>query len=355
MTIRRRNVLLAGLPLPMLSACATTRIDQHRERPVAALAKDLSVCSATYAVLRAGVPAAPIAVSGCDAEATRADAIFQAASLTKPVVAYAALQLVRDGLLDLQAPVSHYLPDGYQHFHNAVARSASDAHDVVTRQALSRVSVAQLLNHSSGLPNWASGTLSFRFEPGQRWGYSGEGFMLLQAVMEVVTRQGLAEHLNERVFAKLGMADTSMVWRDDFAERAVSGKTILGIRARNTFRQAVAAASLYTTAADYARFMAALLADDKLLAQTLQSPVEVDTTLGLQWGHGWGIERAPGGPYIWQWGNNPGFRAFAMASVVTKDGFVILTNNDRGMPLAASVAHTLSAVDHKVFQFSWLG
>ncbi len=354
MHINRRNILLAGLPLPILSSCATD-ISQLRERPVAALAKDLGVCSASYVVLRAGVPAAPIAVSGCNAESARADAIFQAASLTKPVVAFAALQLVQGGLLDLLAPVSHYLPDGYKHFHKAFARSPSDAHGVVTRAALSRVSVAQLLNHSAGLPNWANGTLSFSFEPGQRWGYSGEGFMLLQAVMEAVTRQGLSAHLNEQVFAKLGMADTSMVWRDDFGERAVSGRTIFGTRANSRFRQPVAAASLYTTAADYARFMSALLADDRLMALTVENPVEVDAALGLQWGHGWGIERAPGGPYIWQWGNNPGFRSFAMASVVSKDGFVILTNNDRGMPLAASVAHTVSAVEHKAFRFSWVG
>lgn len=354
MSIRRRNVLLAGLPLPFLSACATG-INQSRERPVAALAKDLGVCAASYAVLRAGVPTAPIAVSGCDGESTRADAIFQAASLTKPVVAFAALQLVRNGLLDLQAPVSHYLPDGYRHFHKAFARSTSDAHDVVTSTALSRVSVAQLLNHSSGLPNWASGTLSFAFESGQRWGYSGEGFMLLQAVMEAVTRQDLSAHLNQHLFARLGMADSSLVWRDDFAQRAVPGRTLFGTQANSRFRQAVAAASLYTTAADYARFMSALLADEKHLALTLESPIGVDAALGLQWGRGWGIEQAAGGPYIWQWGNNPGFRAFAMASVVSKDGFVILTNNDRGMALAASVAHTVSAVEHAVFRFPWVG
>lgn len=351
MYISRRNLLLAGASLPMLGACATD-LRQLRERPVGALAQDLDVCSAVYSVLRAGTPTAPVAVSGCETESTRADAIFQAASLTKPVAAYAALRLVLDGKLDLQARVSHYLPGGYAHFHHVLARSAQDAQDAVTRDTLDRITVAQLLNHTSGLPNWISGALSLDGQPGERWRYSGEGFMLLQAVVEAVTQQNFADYMQQQIFAALGMADTSLVWRDDFAGRAVPAKTLLGTRPGMKFRHPVAAASLYTTAADYARFMSALLDNERLLRLTLQNPVNVDTALGLQWGQGWGIEQAPGGPYIWQWGNNPGFRSFAMASVASKDGFVILTNSGDGMPLAASVAHATLPVEHNAFRFS---
>ncbi len=351
MHLNRRNLLLAGASLPILAACATD-LRQLRARPVGALAKDLGVCSAVYTVLQAGMPAAPVAVSGCEAETTRANAIFQAASLTKPVTAYAALRLVLDGRLDLQAPVSHYLPGGYTHFHNVLARSAQDAQDVVLGRTLGGVTVAQLLNHTSGLPNWSSGTLAFDGVSGQRWRYSGEGFMLLQAVLEAVTQQSFADYMYQEVFAALGMFDTSLVWRDDFASRAVPGRAMLGIRSGAKFRYPVAAASLYTTAADYARFMSALLANAQLLSLTLDGPVEVDTALGLQWGRGWGIERAPGGPYLWQWGNNPGFRSFAMASATSRDGFVILTNSGDGMPLAASVAQAVLPVEHNAFRFS---
>lgn len=130
-------------------------------------------------------------------------------------------------------------------------------------------------------------------------------------------------------------------------------RTDFGFRQRVRFRSAVAAASMYTTAADYARFMSALLANDQLLSLVLSKPVNVDGPLGLQWGLGWGIERAPGGPYIWQWGNNPGFRAFAMASVTSKDGLIILTNSERGMPLAASVARSVLPAEHNACRFSW--
>jgi len=193
--------------------------------------------------------------------------------------------------------------------------------------------------------------MSLTSEPGQRWSYSGEGFVLLQSVIEAVVGQEFSAYLDRQVFAPLGMTDTSLVWRDDFDGRAVDGDTFLSRWRVMRFRSAVAAASMYTTAADYARFMAATLANDRMMSLVLADPVDVDAALGLQWGLGWGIERAEGGHYIWQWGNNPGFRNFAMASVERKDGFVILTNSDHGMPLAASVAHSVLPGDHNVFRF----
>jgi hypothetical protein len=92
-----------------------------------------------------------------------------------------------------------------------------------------------------------------------------------------------------------------------------------------------------------------------LLALVMEQAVSTDVALGLAWGKGWGIETAAGGPYLWQWGNNPGFRAFAMVSVASRNGFVLLTNSERGMPLAASLAHATVPAEHGVFRFSALG
>ena len=130
MKINRRNLILAGAGIPILASCATD-ITKLRDRPVGLLAKELGVCSAAYAVLRAGMPSSPISVAGCAETTTQADAIFQAASLTKPVVAFAALRLALDGRLDLNAPVSRYLPNGYKHFQSVLHRLPSDAYDLV--------------------------------------------------------------------------------------------------------------------------------------------------------------------------------------------------------------------------------
>lgn len=99
---------------------------------------------------------------------------------------------------------------------------------------------------------------------------------------------------------------------------------------------------------------AAPQAADRVLALTLAQPVNVDTTLGLQWGQGWGIERSDAGPTPWQWGSNDGFLAFAMVAVGSRDGFVILTNHDRGMPLAAVLAHSVLPGNLRAFEFSLL-
>lgn len=319
---------------------------------MAALAKDLSVCSAAYTVLRGARPSAPVLVSGCAEPGEHAEPIFQAASLTKPVIAFAALQLALGGQLNLKAPASHYLPAGYKHYHGILARLPSDPHDIVSAVVLDRITIAALLNHTSGLPNWSSGPLSFEFEPGKRWGYSGEGFVLLQSVIEAVTGMELSAYFDKHVFAKLGMPDTSLVLRDGFATRLVGGKSASGRARQLRFLKPVAAASLYTTATDYAKFMSAALSNDQLVSLVLSSPVQVDRALGLQWGLGWGIEHSAGEPYLWQWGNNPGYRAFAMASATSKDGFVILTNSERGMPLAASLAHSALPAEHNAFRFS---
>ena len=74
----------------------------------------------------------------------------------------------------------------------------------------------------------------------------------------------------------------------------------------------------------------------------------------MAWGYGWGIETAAGGPYLWHWGNNPGFRACAMASVSSGNGYVLFTNSERGMPLAAPLARATVPADHGVFRFHML-
>ncbi len=355
MPITRRDLLLAAPALPALASCASD-ISKYGGRPVTSLAADLGVCSAAYALLKAGIAGPAVAVSGCkESAATQPDSIFQAASLTKPVVAFGALRFVVKGELDVHSPVSRYLPRGYRHYHSVLARSPADQSDIFPASELAKITVAALLNHTSGLPNWNGGNLSFEFQPGERWGYSGEGYVLLQSVLEAVTGTSLSAYFDEHIFRPLGLHDTSLIWRDSFGTRAQPGTSGLWPVKQLRFVAPVAAASLCTTASDYARFLAALLADDQLTSLTMEKPVLVDRELGLEWGYGWGIERAEGGPYLWQWGNNPGFRAFAMVSASSRDGFVVLTNSERGMPLAVSLAHATLPAVHKAFRFPLVG
>lgn len=349
--LSRRDLLCATMA-PLLTACATD-LGRFSDISVADLARQRGVPAASYVFLKAGMAGTAEHVSCCASDG--ADAVFQAASLTKPVVAFAALQLVESGRLDLSAPVSRYLPDGYAHRQNPFSSSAEARFDHVPSATLSRVPVSSLLNHSSGFPNWTTGPLEPMSEPGQCWRYSGEGYVLLQAVLAAAGGQAFEALMNNTVFGPLHMTDSRMRLTQDIRPRVVNGHSWPSGRTRFDLLEPNAAASLYTTATDYARLMVALVSNDRLLARTLASPISVDSGLGLSWGAGWGIEQAAGGPYLWQWGNNPGFRAFAMVSATSRDGFVVLTNSDKGMALAAPLARAAVPGEHGVFRFSMLG
>lgn len=153
-----------------------------------------------------------------------------------------------------------------------------------------------MLNHSSGLPNWTNSTLAPKFEPGRRWQYSGEGYLLLQAVISAAAAQDIESCVSKYVFEPLGMWHSRLRLTEDIRQQLVNGTSWLGWSRQFDFNEPNAAASLYTTAEDYAKLLSALLADTPLLSLTLANPVATDPELGLAWGYGWGVETAEGGP-----------------------------------------------------------
>jgi CubicO group peptidase (beta-lactamase class C family) len=90
------------------------------------------------------------------------------------------LKLAQEGLLNLDAPLVSYLPNGYLHIQNPFAFGKQPITDRVVAPELQVVTTRMVLTHTSGLPNWTSDPLAFDFKPGTNWQYSGEGFMLLQ-------------------------------------------------------------------------------------------------------------------------------------------------------------------------------
>jgi CubicO group peptidase (beta-lactamase class C family) len=289
-----------------------------------------------FGVKRAG-EAAPIT----------AETVFEAASLSKPVVAYAALREVERGALTLDKPLARYLDRPY-----------------MTDPKGARITARQVLSHTGGLPNWARGKpLAVEGEPGARWRYSGEGYVYLQRVLERVSGQPLADLARRTVLAPLGMAASSFTWRADYEESSAAPHDRAGQpAAKEKPRAANAAASLHCTAPDYARFLAALL--DPGAHRDLLPPaavgamfvpqVEVDPKLGLSWGLGWGLESWNGSRYFFHWGSNDGFRSFVLGNPATGDGLVVMTNGAAGLDLIEELVRTLEGGLHPLFRFPLL-
>ena len=295
--------------------------------------------------------------TGClPALTVNSDSVFQAASLSKTVFAYEVLKLVEQGKLELDAPIMKYLPQGYRHQFNPFATKPPFKIDIVTDSRIQEVTIRMVLNHTSGLPNWASGSLSFDSTPGAKWQYSGEGFVLLQRAVEKVTGKPLDKLMIEQVFKPQAMSHSDYIWSSQLEQNMLPGNKANGApRARWDFTTPIAPVTLYTSAADYGNFLVTLLNDGYLLKQIAETPVTVDPSLNLSWGLGWGIERTKDDLFIWHWGNNPGYRAFVIASVRTGNGFVMLTNSENGLKLAKPITQKVLPGEHKIFQFSMLG
>jgi CubicO group peptidase (beta-lactamase class C family) len=341
-----------------LTGCAATA---QRSAPSSSLhdtlqrlASQHGVCSVAVAVIKdRKLDALDTAMDCASTSALNRDRAFQAASLSKPVFAYGVMKLVQENKLDLDAPVVQYLPQGYSHTY--YPHLASSPTGLVTDPRLQEVTVRMALNHTSGLPNWAQGPLVFDAFPGEKWQYSGEGYVLLQRAVEAVTREKIDVWMDKQVFAPLAMDQTSFVWKPAFEKTTVPGTTRDGVSmAPWQFSVPVSAFSLLTSAKDYGRFLETVLNDEHMLQHIVDSPVEVNPQLNLSWGLGWGIERSKDDLFIWHWGNNPGYRAFVMASVKTGHGFVLLTNSDKGTALAEPLANQVLPGQHKVFRFHQL-
>ena len=273
-----------------------------------------------------------------------AETVFEAASLGKPVFAYAVLQLVGEEVLDLDTPLVEY---------GALADIAHDPRH-------ERLTARMVLSHTTGLPNWrpdGSG-LEFIADPGAGWRYSGEGFVLLQRVVEELvgdTLQGLAQSL---VFEPLGMKRTSFVWQSEFASNVAFPHDENGAsRANRHVADPNAAFSLLTTASDYALFLSALLRGaeltDELHAALLTPAVDVST--GVAWGLGVGLEENDDGHAFWHWGHNSGYRAYAIGYPKRDLAVVYFTNSDNGMRFLRDVVMAATgdsdhpAIDHLAY------
>jgi len=316
------------------------------------------------------------------AQSVSEETVFEAASLGKPVFAYAVLRLVDAGVLDLDHPLYDYLP-------------TQDANN----PRMKRVTARNVLSHTTGLPNWRQqpSALEPSEDPGKSFSYSGEGYFYLQRVVEALTDKPFGRFMREQVLDPLDMKQSSYVWQPEFDSRMAAGydgqekrldvqaaigrrtqaiaedwrKPLVEWRYEDSARavQLVnpqwpvlplymvpnAAASLLTTVSDYAKFLSQIVSSSNTAInlspaarKEMLSP-QVRLNSALHWGLGWGIQRDEDGEVLWHWGANNSFRNFVIADAVNGQAIVVFTNSENGPRIYERVIVAVTGHDHPAF------
>jgi CubicO group peptidase (beta-lactamase class C family) len=286
-----------------------------------------------YGELSAGVPATP-------------EALYNTASLAKPVVAELALRLAARGDIDLDEPMAAHWVD------------PDVADDPRHRQLTPRL----VLSHRSGLPNWRYETgdvLRFIADPGTRFGYSGEGFEYLSRFLQEKLGAPLDTLVRRHLLQPLGMTSTAFTEQPWFSGRMARPHDEQGTELDPSVRTVPSAADdLYTTVGDYGAFLAAVMAEGALPAeisrqrdsihalqpQEMQGCVEAVTSECPQrvgFGLGWSIWEYDGETLFTHTGGDVGERTIAYYVPARQEGAVVFTNGANGNRTYLSVLQLL--------------
>ena len=292
------------------------------------------------------------------------ETIIYGASLTKPTFAYLVMQLVDEGLIDLDKPIADYLPKPLPDYADYVdLKDEPRWHDLTMRI---------LLSHTTGFANYRffnrdgnidwDGKLVFHYDPGSRYGYSGEGLRLAQFVLETGLGLDVGHEMNERIFKPFGMTKTSMIWRDDFLENYSHNYTLEGKNIRHEIRDKVGAAgSMDTTLKDWAAFLASATQGRGLNARSnvemfkpsirirtkAQFPTlddEITTKyddIALSYGIGWGVFQSRFGPAFFKEGHDEGTANYALCIQPRKTCILIMSNSLRAEGIFKEIVDTL--------------
>jgi CubicO group peptidase (beta-lactamase class C family) len=286
------------------------------------------------------------------------DTVMYGASLTKLAFAYMTMQLVDEKMIDLDRPITTYLKKPLPEY----PKYADLANDARWKALTPRM----LLDHTPGFPNFrfvnADEKLDFKFDPGTRYAYSGEGINLMQFVLEEGLGLDVGKEMQKRVFDRFGMTRTSMTWRDDFAPNLANGYDADGKLEGHHQRGSVrAAGSMDTTIADYVKFLAGFMRGEGLSAAaraemlrpqiaitsphqfpTLETAVEpANRKIDLSSGLGSVLFKGPHGPAFYKGGHDDWTDNLAVCVEAKKRCILLLSNSVRAETVYPALVESL--------------
>lgn len=275
---------------------------------------------------------------------------FEGASLSKPIFAYFVMKMAENGTIDLDKPLHEYLP------HPGIAPESQEAYKLITAR--------MVLAHQTGFPNHANNQpITLAFEPGTGFMYSGEAYQYLAAIIGIKLGIGFKDGLNKlfqkEVTQPLQMEHTTFVWSDYLENHKVFGhdadgnptynKPVKGKWNGKTFN---AFSSVHSNAAEYAKFIIAMLKKEGLTQQSFNqmlheqarfnddNPLKKETNQ-TGWGLGFAQKPTKNGLMHLHTGNNHDFQSYAMFLPEQEYGIVLFTNCGNMLPFIKSISKTL--------------
>jgi len=267
-------------------------------------------------------------------------------SITKQFTSMLIMQLVEQGKLKLDVPISTYLPD-------------------YPRKNGNVITIHQLLTHSSGIPNMTSfpGFLknvsrnaysplqlvnmsadsTLQFKPGERFAYSNSGYLLLGYIIEKVTGRSYEQLLQENIFTPLKMNNTGYDHHETLLKNRARGYEKNGRRYVNAdfidMSVPYAAGALYSTVEDLYLWDQALYGNQLLRKENMDLLFAKHIPSGGgHYGYGWGMGEMPLGntaERIETIGHGGGINGFntQLTRIPSDKSFIVLLNNTGGAPL----------------------
>ena len=250
--------------------------------------------------------------------------LFNLASLTKPLISTTTLKLVGAGQWQLDEPLCHYWTDP----------------DVANDTFNKKLTTRHVLSHQSGLPNWRghepNGKLSFAFEPGTQWKYSGEGFEYLRKALENKFHVPIEKLVDSILFTPLGMKDTRFYWDSNmdttrYAERYSADGTLYE---KEKWYSANASNLVLSTIEDYGKFGVAILKGEYLSGEIQAEMIKTQArpTGSRVFGLGWNVIRnlTKGGYALTHTGRNRGQNTVIILLPQAQKGIIVFTNGENG-------------------------
>ena len=282
------------------------------------------------------------------------ETLFQAASISKPITALAALHLVQEGKLSLDEDV------------NVKLRTWKVPENEFTEKE--KVTIRRILSHSAGLTvhgfaGYASGEsvptivqilngekpansdpIRVDVVPGTLWRYSGGGYVVLQTLLSDVTGKPFPQIMSELVLRPAGMTHstyeqplTKNLWPEAATPYRANGDPVKG--GWHTYPE-MAPAGLWTTPSDLARAAIEVQNEyagksSKILSQDMARQM-LTPQMGT-WGLGFGLESRGGKSSFSHGGANEGFRCNLFAYTDGGQGLAVMTNSDSGGELTEEI------------------